>query len=194
MKRLFFKKNTATASLVYTAFFVMLGVLVPFLTAHAFGIPGIFMLPMHFPVLLCGFLLGPKKGFVCGLLSPLLSSLLTGMPVFYPMLPIMIIELPLYGLMAGLLYKVLKLPIPIALAFSMIIGRVGYGIMFAILFAFNPYLRALTVWGAILTGLPGIVVQLYLIPAILYALTPKKHTKTFFQKRLLNPAKVRKRI
>ncbi|MCL2630877.1 MAG: ECF transporter S component [Firmicutes bacterium] len=171
------KDLSTVKKIALTAFFTVAGVLLPYLTSHAFGIMGTVHLPMHIPVLLCGLLLGVKYGAVCGFLSPLLSHYITGMPAnlpFMPMLPIMLVELTLYGAVSGLLYKNLKLPLFISLPVAMIIGRCGYAIMFAILLSQNPSIKPLTMPMAVLTGWVGILIQLIVIPIILGVAGGKK--------------------
>ena len=80
-------KYTSPYRIVLAGVLTALGVLLPFVTAHAFGVPGTVLLPMHLPVLLMGLLCGPQFGAAGGLLIPVISSLLTGMPVAFPMLP-----------------------------------------------------------------------------------------------------------
>jgi len=176
----FFHHMSDTKRLVFTAMFTALGVMLSYITAHAFGPQlglGAIILPMHLPVLLCGLLCGPVYGFLCGVLAPSLSNLLTQMPLAYPMLPIMLAELSIYGAVSGLLFKKFKLPLFIALPGAMVAGRIGYGIVFAVLFALNPGLKALTVWAALLTGLPGILAQIIIIPAIIRAVLPAARVK-----------------
>ncbi|GHV00812.1 hypothetical protein FACS1894211_09070 [Clostridia bacterium] len=162
-----------TQKLCYAAVFTVLGVLLPLATSHAFGMQGTVFLPMHIPVLLCGLLCGTAYGAACGVLSAALSCLLTGMPPAYPMLPIMLAELSVYGTVSGLLYKKLRLPLYVSLPAAMIAGRAAYGILFALLNAFNPPLKALSVWGALATGLPGIAIQLTLLPLLVHALNDR---------------------
>jgi len=169
-------QKTYTQKIIYTAVFVALGVLVPFATAHLVGAGPVF-LPMHIPVLLAGLILGPLWGAVVGVLSPFLSSVTTGMPVMYPMMPIMVVELGVYGFAAGFLYKKLKLPLFIALPAAMVLGRVGYAAMWGMLFAFNSDLRAATVLVAVTTGVPGIAIQLGLIPLLMNAIEPRTRSK-----------------
>lgn len=150
------------------------GILLPYITAHGLGLPGTVLLPMHIPVLLCGFLCGPARGAMLGLLLPVLSSVLTGMPSLYPMAPIMAVELMTYGLVTGLLYHKTKLGmrhvgIYLSLLIAMVCGRVMYGLTFQILFAISGELKALTVWAAAVTGLPGIMVQVLLVPPVVMA-------------------------
>lgn len=88
-------------NLTQAGLLIALGILIPFVTGHAFGVQGTVLLPMHFTVLLAGFLLGPFWGAVIGVLTPLISSVLTGMPPAFPMLPLMIGELGTYGWATG---------------------------------------------------------------------------------------------
>ena len=164
-----------TKRLTLAGMLIALGLILPYCTAHGIGIPGTVLLPMHIPVLLIGFLCGPLYGGVCGLIVPVLNSVLTGMPPVFPMLPIMAAELATYGLVSGLMiHKTplgrLRFGVYPALVISMAAGRVAYGLMFWALTVRFGALRALSVWTAITTGLPGIVVQLLVIPAIVAAL------------------------
>lgn len=152
--------------------FVALGILLPFATGHAFGVPGNILLPMHIPVLLCGLLCGPQLGMLCGLLTPVLSCLLTGMPAAYPMLPIMAAQLLVLGLVSGLAYQKGRLSVYPALLLSILCGWVVYGLVFALLlYTGNGALQALSVTAAVAKGLPGLAVQLVLIPLLLKALS-----------------------
>ena len=165
-------KNEKTA---VTGMLIALGILLPFATSHGFGIPGTVLLPMPIPVFLCGLLCGPVYGAFSGLLLPVLNSFLTGMPAMYPMMPIMAGELFTYGLVSGLLYKKTKLGkmkfgVYAALAGAMISGRVVYGLVFHLLLLVSGQLKALTVWAAVVTGVPGIFIQFLLIPPVILAL------------------------
>ena len=151
--------------------FVALGLILPYATSHAFGIPGTLLLPMHIPVLLCGLLCGAQLGAACGLIVPVLSSLLTGMPPAYPMLPIMAVQLVVLGLLGGLLYEKKGLNIYLSLIISMAAGWAAYGLVYgALLFAAEGPFRALSVTAAVVQGLPGMAVQLALIPAVVVLL------------------------
>lgn len=136
---------------------------------HAFGVAGRIFLPMHIPVLLAGFIVGPVSGLVVGLLAPSLSHLMTGMPPSYAV-PLMSLELPIYGLIAGLTYQRLKLNIYIALLASMLFGRLMFagGLLLLGLFMDLPYDAAafIAAGGPMLQGLPGIVIQIFLVPVI----------------------------
>lgn len=157
--------------ITHTALYLALAVLLP-IGFHSFGLGGRIFLPMHIPVLLAGFLIGPAGGVIVGLLAPGLSFLLTGMPPTYAV-PLMSLELPMYGLVAGLAYERLKLNIYVALIAAMIVGRLFFGLGLFLLGMFMdlPYTAAafFSGGGALLTGWPGIAVQIIVIPLIVAA-------------------------
>ena len=159
--------------LVMTALCVALGVVLP-VTLHAIPNAGSILLPMHIPVLLCGLVCGPVYGLACGILAPLLSSLITSMPPM-AMLPSMICELAVYGLVAGILIRVIKTRYNIAnlylsLLGAMLIGRVIYGALNSLIFRAGEYSLQLWLTGAFVTALPGIAIQLVLLPVLVLAL------------------------
>jgi uncharacterized membrane protein len=162
--------------ITHSALYLALAVLLP-IGFHSFGIGGRVFLPMHLPVLLAGFLIGPYAGLVVGLLAPGLSHLLTGMPPTYAV-PLMSLELPMYGLIAGLAYNRLKLNIYIALLAAMIVGRLMFGLgLFVLgLFIELPYSAAafFSSGGALMSGLPGIIAQMVIIPIIVAAVRRKR--------------------
>ncbi len=129
---------------------------------------------MHIPVLVCGFTAGPMAAVLVGLMAPILSHLLTGMPPTYAV-PLMTMELAMYGLAAGFVYKWLRiksevLRIYIALILAMIVGRLAFafGLFLLGLFIEMPYGPAqfFAIGGAALTGLPGVAIQLVIIPPL----------------------------
>ncbi len=164
-------QHTKARWLTHTALYLALAVLLP-IGFHLFGISGRILLPMHIPVLLAGFLVGPASGVVVGLIAPLMSHLLTGMPPTYAV-PLMSLELPIYGLVAGLAYKHLHFNIYIALVLALIVGRLMFGLGLFVLGMFIelPYTAAafFSTGGAIVSGLPGIAVQIIVIPLLVAA-------------------------
>lgn len=160
-----------TKKIVYSAMFVAIGILLPMIF-HGFNMGGQVYLPMHIPVLIAGMFLGPLPGLLVGITTPLLSSLLTGMPPIFPMLPIMIAELGIYGLSSGYIARVMKGKTVLPLVAGMIDGRIAAGLVVIVLSRFFgaqlsvlPFLKA-----AIITGLPGILIQIIIIPPIIRAL------------------------
>ena len=163
--------------LVIAALCVALGVVLP-IAVHSVPNAGSVLLPMHLPVLLCGLLCGPFYGLCCGLLTPLLSCLLTGMPS-WGYLPSMLCELAVYGLLAGVFIFLIRTPreilnIYVALLAAMLGGRVVYGIVNALIFRAGSYSLQLWLTGAFVTALPGIVIQLVVLPPIVMALRKAK--------------------
>ncbi len=163
-------KKTKSKEIVLSGLFIALGLLVPILF-HAVGGAGPVFLPMHLPVLIGGFILSPKFAVLVGLLTPLLSSVLTGMPIFMPMAFIMMAELGIYGLTVSLL-KEKGINNIITLISAMILGRISAVIAVAIFvnligIKFAPPVTFII--GAVTTGIPGIIIQLIFIPILLTA-------------------------
>ena len=167
-----------TRRLTYGGLTIALGVILPQLFHLAGGdMAGKTFLPMHIPVLLGGFFLGPLWCDMVGLLTPAVSCLFTGlmMPKAV-MLPFMMIELMGYGLFTGLFFQKFKLPTILSLLLAMLGGRTLYFLSLAaalhLLQLQLPF--AVSAWGAaagaVVTGLPGIAVQVVVIPALLLAL------------------------
>jgi hypothetical protein len=157
----------SVTKIIYGSFFMALGVVLP-IGFHLLQFGGFIFLPMHIPVLLAGFILGGKYGLLVGLLTPILSHLFTGMPPMSPpMLPMMIVELSCYGLAAGILYRDGR-NIYVALIGAMIFGRIGAGVILYLGTLFLGF--HIPVWafiaGGIMKGIPGIVIQLFIIPVL----------------------------
>ena len=157
-------KNLTLASM-----FLALGILFPQIF-HAIPNAGNMILPMHIPVILCGFICGPLYGLLVGLLTPILSNLIFSMPAI-AMLGQMIVELGTYGLMCGILYKVINIKNSliknyIVLILSMIIGRLVYGICNALIFKTGNYNFDMWIKVALIVAIPGILIQLFLIPIL----------------------------
>lgn len=153
-----------TASSVCLALCIFL----PFFTGNIPHI-GKMLCPMHIPVLLCGFICGKRHGALVGFIGPLLRGALFSVPVLFPNGIAMAFELAAYGFFAGLFYNIFPkniFGIYVSLLISMIIGRIVWGIATAFMIDFS---FALFINGAIVTSLPGILVQLVLIPAVVYS-------------------------
>ena len=168
---------TNTKRLILAGLCVALGIVLP-VAFHSVANAGSIFLPMHIPVLLCGLICGWPYGLACGVLAPLLSSLITGMP---PMafLPSMLCELAVYGFVSGLLMHYVKTgkllaDLYISLVGAMLLGRLVLGLLNAVLFRAGEYSVALWTTSAFVTALPGIVIQLAVIPVLVFALKKSK--------------------
>ena len=161
-------QKKSVAKLVVAAMCLALALVLPFLTGQIREI-GSMLCPMHLPVLLCGFLCGWPLGLAVGVIAPLLRSVLFGMPPMFPIAVSMAVELAVYGFLTGFVSA--KLPkkigwLYVALVVAMLGGRAAWGLarlVLAGLFA-----------GAFTTAVPGIIVQLILVPALVVAVRKTK--------------------
>lgn len=167
-------KITNLKKLTITSACIALCVILP-LIFHAIPNGGSIFSPMHIPVLLCGLICGWHYGLACGLLGPLVSSMITSMPPAAFLLPMMV-ELGLYGLIAGLVMQIIRtkklyLDLYISLITAMLIGRIFTGLAMYLFFRQGDYAISLWFTSYFVTSLPGILVHLILIPLIVVALT-----------------------
>ncbi|MBP1745325.1 MAG: transporter component [Firmicutes bacterium] len=163
-------KNT-TQEIVLGGLLLASGVILP-MVFHVFGMTGPIFLPMHIPVLIAGFLLSPQLALIVGILTPLLSSIFTGMPVMFPIAVIMAFELGVYALAASIAVRKLNLSTVPSLLIAMLSGRFAAGISVALLVQlFGIKMNALIyLKGAVITGIPGILLQLVMVPILVIAI------------------------
>ena len=148
-----------TKKLVVSGFFIACGVI----------------LPMHIPVLIAVYFLGPIYASGGGVITPILSVFFTGMPPLVPVMPIMAFELCGYGLISGLVFSKTN-KVYLSLIIAMIVGR-----LFAVLGAFvvsltlvpqiNPIMYVV---GGLTTAIPGMLIQLIFIPILIKLLMNNK--------------------
>lgn len=160
--------------LTLSAVCLALCMVLPLLTGQIPEI-GSMLCPMHLPVLLCGFLAGPGWAAIVGLAAPAMRFALFGMPPLMPTGVAMCFELAAYGAVSGLLHRVLpRKPVHVytALLSAMLAGRIVWGIVRAALSgaAQAPFTWAAFLSGAFTSAVPGILLQLLLIPVIVLAL------------------------
>ena len=141
------------------------------------GIPnaGSIFCPMHIPVFLCGLVAGWPFGLLCGIAGPALSSVLSSMPPV-AILPSMMVELAFYGMIAGIMVKIVRTKntyadLYISLIAAIVCGRILAGITKA------------WVSGYVVTSWPGTLIQLIFIPSIVFALMkahliPERYPRT----------------
>ncbi len=158
-----------------SAMLYAVGIVLPFFTGQI-QVIGQMLCPMHIPVFLCGLIVGWKYGLVIGFLLPFTRSVLFGMPPLFPMAVSMAFELATYGFVSGFLYEhsrwqcvkaLYRCMIP-----AMILGRLVWGIVSFILYGISgsAFTWSMFLSGALLTAIPGIILQLILIPVIMVAL------------------------
>lgn len=168
-------KYTDIRSYILTAVFVSLSVLTPW-AFHQFHLAGATFLPMHIFVLVAGLAFGWRAGLVVGFFTPLASYAVSGMPAL-AVLPQIVIELATYGLIAGVLRERFNLPAVWSLLGAMIAGRLALLLTVVVIYGIagrvfsplgleaNPFFA---VWSSVRQGWPGIVIQLALIPVIIW--------------------------
>ena len=123
------KNSSPARNVVLAALFLALAFVLPMVTGHLPQV-GNMLCPMHFPILLCGFVLGGPWGLAVGFAAPLLRSVLFGMPPMFPIAISMAFELAAYGAVSGWLYRRVKHTLPMTyatLAAAMVAGRLVWG-------------------------------------------------------------------
>lgn len=167
--------NKNIRNLTISGFMLALGLVLPFLTGQIPQI-GRALLPMHLPVFLCALICGWKYGLLVGAVMPLLRHLLFTMPPFQVAIA-MTFEMATYGLVAGYIYFKMKKSNPVAAVYTalvsaMILGRIVWGIAQMILMGVqgNPFGFQAFLGGALFSAIPGIILQLVLVPALILLL------------------------
>ena len=186
--------SARTLRMIYAAMYLGIALVLPFVTGQIPEI-GKMLSPMHIPVLLCGFMCGWPWGLAVGLIAPPLRSVLFGMPVMMPGAVSMSFELATYGLVSGILYRCFPrknkaaqdptekrnwkkpargelIAIYATLIAAMLAGRVVWGLArWALAGAAGGTFTMALFWaGAFTEAVPGIILHLVLIPALVAAM------------------------
>ena len=164
--------------MVLAALFLALAYVMPFLTGQIPEV-GAMLCPLHIPVILCGFICGWPWGLAVGLIAPLFRSLTLGMPPLFPTAVCMAFELAAYGAIAGLMHKFLPKKKPYiycSLLVAMIFGRLVWGAAMFVCMSLGggSFTFATFLTGAFLNAIPGIMVQILLIPILVMILDNPK--------------------
>lgn len=149
----------------FVTLFVAMDVTIPWLCHSIHPLAGPIFLPMFFFILLAGLLFGWRAGLLVGILTPLISYGISGMPLL-ERLPIIVIEASLYGLSAGLLRERLKLNVFFSLLGAMVVGRLVVALALLIMHWSGDSNSPSIVWQSIKLGWPGIALQLVFLPTI----------------------------
>jgi len=170
------KTKNSIKNMTLTAVCIALCVVLP-IAFHSIPDAGSVFLPMHIPVLICGMICGWPYGFICGLMGPLVSSALTGMPPI-AILPAMMLECGTYGMVSGIMLELVHTKstygdLYISLVTAMLAGRVMSGIAKALIFMPG---MSMTAWitASFITALPGILIQLVFLPSVVLTLMKAK--------------------
>ena len=170
-------KRKTLLKMVLSALFLALCLVLPFLTMQVPQI-GNMLCPMHMPVLLCGFICGSPWGMAVGFVAPLLRSVGLGMPPIYTAIG-MAFEMAAYGFFTGFFYRILpkkKISLWVALICSMLIGRAVWGLVSIVLYGLQDQAFSWQIFlaGGFTNAIPGIILQLVLIPLLLLVLQRAK--------------------
>lgn len=171
-------KHNNLFKMVLAAMFLALAYVMPFLTGQIPEI-GAMLCPLHIPVLLCGFICGWPWGLLVGFIAPLFRSVTLGMPPLFPKAICMAFELATYGAVSGLMHKLLPRKKPyiyISLLIAMIIGRLVWGVAMYVCMGINGgnFTFATFMSGAVVNAIPGIVVQIVVIPVVVMMVGEKR--------------------
>lgn len=173
------RKNNRIFKMVLAAMFLAIAYVLPFFTGQIPEI-GAMLCPMHIPVLLCGFLCGWPWGLAVGFIAPLLRSVALGMPPLFPKAICMAFELATYGAMTGLFYKwfpkkkgfLFAVSIYASLIIAMVAGRLVWGLAMLVCTGIKGGSFGTTAFlaGAVTNAIPGIVLQIVLVPVVVMLL------------------------
>jgi len=175
--------KTTTKNLTVSAMFLAIGLVLPFITGQIPQI-GKMLCPMHLPIMLCGFFCGWQYGAVVGFICPLFRSVLFGMPVLYPSAIGMAFELMTYGIICGIMAAKLGKnsiwKIYLSLIIAMLCGRVVWGLAQVVLLGIkgDAFTFSAFITGGFVNALPGIILQLLLIPVMVRLVAEKFEAKS----------------
>lgn len=175
------KTRNHLQKLVLSALFLSLAYVMPFLTGQVPEI-GSKLCPLHIPILLCGFICGPVWSAAVGFIAPLFRALTLGAPVLFPTAVCMAFELAAYGAMTGLMHRWLPRKKPfiyVSLLSAMVVGRLIWGAAMCVCMGIKGGAFTLTAFvaGAFANAIPGIVIQIVLIPVLVMILDNPKVNK-----------------
>ncbi len=175
------KNRDRLTKMITASLFLAVAYVLPFLTGQIPEI-GAMLCPMHLPVLLCGFLCGWPWAPAVGLIAPLFRSLTLGMPPLFPGAVCMALELFTYGAVASLMHRILPKKrgyIYLSLLTAMLMGRAVWGLAMLVCLGVSggAFTFAAFLAGAFTGALPGILLQVVLIPPLVMALERQKRRR-----------------
>lgn len=174
-------KKENLLKMILAGVFLALAYVLPFMTGQIPEI-GSMLCPMHIPVILCGFICGWHWGGIVGVIAPIFRSLTLFMPPMFPGAVCMAFELAVYGIVAGLMHKILpckKISVYLSLIISMVSGRIVWGIAMLVCMGIKGGAFTFTAFiaGAFTNAIPGIIVQLVIIPVLVMFIDTQKILK-----------------
>jgi hypothetical protein len=166
-------KPETLRSMILSAVMAAFGITLP-IAFHMMGLGNKF-LPMLLPILLNGFLSRLPWALATGAFVPLASALLTGMPSFYPPIAlVMSVEGALMAGTAAIIYRFNRVRIWPALITAVAVDRtVSATLMWLISGKFGLPATVVS-FGGLIHGLPGVALQLAVVPPVVRALMARK--------------------
>lgn len=167
-----------TKRLTLTAMFLALGFILPLFTGQIPQI-GSMLLPMHIPVFLCALICGYQYGVPMAFILPLIRSVLFARPNMYPEAISIAFEMAVYAFVSDFLYKHLKqknlISLYASILIAMVAGRAVRAVIQLSLLRIKdiPYSFGMFFSGVVVTGIPGIVLQLIIVPIIINLIEKK---------------------
>jgi len=159
-------------SLILGGLFLALALILP-IFFHAFGL-GSAALPMFYPIIVCAFLVEFPVSLTVGLLAPLTSSFLTGMPpLFPPIALVMMVEAFVLTSIPALLYQKHKMKVVPALVITILAERMVLLVMVVLLARWLSLPEGVLGFASVIHGMPGIVIILLVIPPLVKSLEKK---------------------
>lgn len=169
--------DTNLKQIPLASLFAALGIVVPQLF-HLVGL-GASFLPMFLPVIIGSMFLSWRFAITLGIVTPTVSWLLTSMPpIVPPILPVMVIELMTVSLIISVLKYHLNKSVWIALITAIVFDRL---LLFLIVTFISPLLNISHPFftaAVLLTGVPGILLQIITVPAAVKLIEKKLPTLT----------------
>jgi hypothetical protein len=150
-----------TKAILGQSLFLALALVIPTIT-HRLGLNYLVAQPMHWMILFAGLTYGSFSGLILGALIPLVSFIISGMPV-PAALPLMIPELAVYGFVTGLLKQ--KITGFGSVAAGLIAGKLVFLALIAVTGTLHLSVMEIvrTTWAP---GLIAIVFQIALLPVL----------------------------
>lgn len=140
---------------------------------HMVGLGSSF-LPMFYPVMAAGFILAFPAALAVGLMSPLVSALLTGMPPFFPPIAfIMMVEGVVLTVLPVLLYQRFKMNIWVSAVLTMAADRLVLLLSVLLLSRLLQLPEGVLTVTALIRGIPGTLLIPLVIPTVIKQVEPK---------------------
>lgn len=161
------KSSLNVKNLTLAAMFLALAVIMPRLVHFMGPEAGKMFLPLFWGVAFSSLILPLRYTLMIGVLSPLISYMISGMPGI-PMLQFMMIELMVYALAVSLLHR--KLNGTVSILLGILISRMTY--IASVMIAANllglpaPGAGFAVLFSSISVSIPGIIAQVVLAPIV----------------------------